>query len=139
MATVTPEQLARTFHEAYERLAPSFGYETRHETRVFDPTSANGRLMTAVAGEVLERLASPPAEDEPPMELDNHHNALRCPHCNPRGLVLCEPAQAPPASGRIDLAIRELEYCVAGNGGKVSCQDRAARALIHLRQAKEEK
>jgi hypothetical protein len=26
------EALARKFHEVYERLAPSFGYETRHES-----------------------------------------------------------------------------------------------------------
>lgn len=46
------EALARRFHEAYERLAPSFGYETRTETRQFDPTTPNGRLMIAVCGEV---------------------------------------------------------------------------------------
>ena len=40
--------MAQFFHEAYERLAPQFGYETRAETRVFDPESANGRLMIAV-------------------------------------------------------------------------------------------
>lgn len=57
--TTTPAELtaqiemARKFHEAYERLAPSFGYETQPQTRVFDPTSANGRLMTAVCAEVL--------------------------------------------------------------------------------------
>ncbi|WP_439448682.1 hypothetical protein [Stenotrophomonas sp. ATs4] len=42
------EQRAREFHEAYERLAPQFGYETRPETREFDPYSPNGRLMMAV-------------------------------------------------------------------------------------------
>ena len=46
------ETLARRFHEAYERLAPSFGYETRTETRHFDPTTPNGRLMIAVCDEV---------------------------------------------------------------------------------------
>lgn len=40
--------VARRFHETYERLAPQFGYETRAETRAFDPDSANGRLMIAV-------------------------------------------------------------------------------------------
>lgn len=45
--------LARRFHEAYERLAPAFGYETRQETRDFDPTSNNGRLMVAVCEELL--------------------------------------------------------------------------------------
>ena len=47
------EDLARKFHEAYERLAPSFGYETRKETREFDPQSNNGHLMIAVCAEVL--------------------------------------------------------------------------------------
>lgn len=48
-----PEQLARNFHAAYEHLAPSFGYETRKETRTFDPESANGKLMIAVCAELL--------------------------------------------------------------------------------------
>lgn len=50
---MTPEQLAIFFHETYERLAPSYGYETRKDTRAFDSESANGRLMIAVCGEVL--------------------------------------------------------------------------------------
>lgn len=51
--------LAVRFHEIYERLAPSFGYETRPDTRAFDPASKNGRLMVAVCGEILS--AAPPA------------------------------------------------------------------------------
>ena len=47
------EKLARRFHDIYERLAPAFGYETREETRRFDPTSKNGRLMSAVT-DVIE-------------------------------------------------------------------------------------
>lgn len=50
---MTPEQLARNFHETYEALAPSFGYETRPETREFDPLSANGKLMIAVCAVIL--------------------------------------------------------------------------------------
>lgn len=46
--------LAIRFHEAYERLAPRFGYETRPETRNFDPQSQNGRLMVAVCREIIE-------------------------------------------------------------------------------------
>jgi hypothetical protein len=42
--------LARKFHDEYERLAPTFGYETREETREFDPDSQNGQLMVAVLG-----------------------------------------------------------------------------------------
>ena len=55
-----PVVLARAFHDAYERLAPSFGYVTREDTRVFDPASPNGRLMIAVATEVLAAAPQPP-------------------------------------------------------------------------------
>lgn len=49
-------ELAEHFHRIYERLAPQFGYETRTETRKFDPTSPNGKLMIAVCGEILRAL-----------------------------------------------------------------------------------
>lgn len=55
--------LAVRFHETYERLAPSFGYETRTETRAFDPTTPNGRLMVAVCGELLLALATTATPD----------------------------------------------------------------------------
>lgn len=44
--------VARQFHDVYERLAPSFGYETRKDTKIFDPETPNGRLMIAVCEEV---------------------------------------------------------------------------------------
>jgi hypothetical protein len=47
-------ELAQMFHNTYERLAPQFGYETRDDTKVFDPESPNGRLMIAVVGELLD-------------------------------------------------------------------------------------
>lgn len=47
------QHMARMFHEAYERLAPEFGYATREDTRTFDPESPNGLLMTAVCAELL--------------------------------------------------------------------------------------
>lgn len=49
------EELARTFHETYERLAPSFSYETRKASAVpWHLVPANNRnLMIAVAAEVL--------------------------------------------------------------------------------------
>jgi hypothetical protein len=50
------EQVAREFHEVYERLAPWFGYSTRAETKEFDPESPNGRLMIAVVAEVVGKL-----------------------------------------------------------------------------------
>lgn len=46
--------VARKFHDVYERLAPDFGYETRPDTRRFDPESPNGKLMIAVVREVVE-------------------------------------------------------------------------------------
>jgi len=52
---MTPLQLAGIFHDTYERLAPSFGYQTRPETREFRPASPNGRLMIAVCQEILDR------------------------------------------------------------------------------------
>ena len=51
-------ELAMRFHEAYERLAPRFGYETRAETREFDPQTPNGRLMLAVCREIIEQNAT---------------------------------------------------------------------------------
>lgn len=52
------EKLARFFHDTYETLAPSFGYETRKDTRDFNPESQNGRLMVTVCGAVLLRFNS---------------------------------------------------------------------------------
>jgi hypothetical protein len=49
------ERVARHFHEAYERLAPSHGYETRKASAVpwEDVPYANRSLMLAVVAEVL--------------------------------------------------------------------------------------
>jgi hypothetical protein len=52
------ETLARAFHEAYERLAPMFSYETREASAV--PWDAvpedNKALMIATAGGVRDRI-----------------------------------------------------------------------------------
>jgi hypothetical protein len=67
-AVRAPEQLAQAFHEAYERLAPSFGYETREASaKPWAEVPDNNRaLMTAVCAEiggaVLARLAEVEAE-----------------------------------------------------------------------------
>lgn len=55
------EALARRFHEAYERLAPSFGYTTRPGSR--KPWNRvperNRRLMVAVAQELIDAEEAP--------------------------------------------------------------------------------
>lgn len=55
-----PDTVARAFHEAYERLAPSFSYETRKASAVpWEQVPANNRaLMTAVAAEVAPLIAA---------------------------------------------------------------------------------
>jgi hypothetical protein len=62
---VTALELARRFHEAYERLAPQYGYETRSDSAVpwDEVPPANRALMVAVANEVLTDLYL--AGDEP--------------------------------------------------------------------------
>ena len=50
------EKLARLFHSTYERLAPKYGYETRPDTRDFDPETDNGRLMIAVCEVIIHQL-----------------------------------------------------------------------------------
>ena len=56
--SLSPLELAKLFHETYERLAPSFGYQTRPDTRNFRPDTPNGRLMIAVAAELLKHISS---------------------------------------------------------------------------------
>ena len=53
---VKPEELARLFHETYEALSTDYGYETRADTRKFDPASQNGRLMIAVCARIIAAL-----------------------------------------------------------------------------------
>jgi hypothetical protein len=55
-----PESIARAFHETYERLAPSFGYETREASaKPWGQVPENNRaLMTAVAAEVAPLIAA---------------------------------------------------------------------------------
>lgn len=54
---MTPEDIARFFHEAYERLAPEFSYKTRAASSV--PWESippeNRELMIAVVTELIDR------------------------------------------------------------------------------------
>jgi hypothetical protein len=60
-----PELLARAFHETYERLAPSFGYETRKESaKPWEQVpEQNRRLMTAVCAEIIRTKLAQSAEE----------------------------------------------------------------------------
>lgn len=66
------EQVARKFHETYERLAPKYGYTTREESAVpWDEVPVNNRaLMTAVAEQMLVYMTSldKPVSDDINME-----------------------------------------------------------------------
>lgn len=55
---VTPEIVAKFFHETYEKLAPDFGYKTRKDSNVDwkDVPDKNKKLMIAVAEKVIERF-----------------------------------------------------------------------------------
>lgn len=53
---MTPEALARQFHETYERLATNYGYTTRRTSAVpwEEVPEPNKSLMIAVATEILK-------------------------------------------------------------------------------------
>ena len=57
-----PEALAQRFHEAYERLAPHYHYETRRESAVpwSEVPEPNRSLMVAAAAEVIRTALSIP-------------------------------------------------------------------------------
>ena len=56
LSSMSPDRLAYLFHKFYEELAPNFGYETREDTREFDPNSKNGKLMIATCEKILGHL-----------------------------------------------------------------------------------
>jgi hypothetical protein len=53
---VAAEKIAKEFHEAYERLAPTFSYETRKASaKPWEEVPNNNRnLMIAVCQELLD-------------------------------------------------------------------------------------
>jgi hypothetical protein len=109
---VTAEDLARQFHEAYERLAPSFGYETRPDSAVpwEKVPEKNRRLMTAVCGEVMATAlaARSDARDRELYEQGEELSAAR-------RALLTESAALAAANARADAAVRErdmFQLCV---------------------------
>lgn len=72
-------QLAQRFHEIYERLAPSFGYETRKESAKpwTDVPERNRNLMIAVCQEILGTTSEgAPACDWPKMTIGQRFETL---------------------------------------------------------------
>ena len=53
---MTALELAKLFHDTYERLAPDYGYETREDTREFNSDAINYELMVAVCGVILDHF-----------------------------------------------------------------------------------
>lgn len=53
---MTAEEIARAFHEAYERLAPQYGYETREASaKPWDEVPENNRnLMIATVQALID-------------------------------------------------------------------------------------
>lgn len=49
--------IAKAFHETYERLAPTYGYQTRKETSVSweEVPDNNQQLMVGVVADLLDR------------------------------------------------------------------------------------
>jgi hypothetical protein len=77
-ASVGAEALAKRFHETYERLAPSFGYETRRESAgPWEKVPENVRgLMIAACAEVLAALSPRPSDVR-----EQQDKSWQCPKC----------------------------------------------------------
>lgn len=59
LQNIRERELAELFHDTYETLAPAYGYETRPDTKAFDPESKNGKLMIATCKFILENHINP--------------------------------------------------------------------------------
>ncbi len=86
----TAEQIARRFHEAYERLAPDYGYKTREASAVTweEVPETNRQLMIATVSEVMSGLLSEGAPSE-------HTHAWDPESTPPRKTCACDEKPAP--------------------------------------------
>ena len=62
--------------------------------------SADDEMVQESIKYLRAALAEPPSMQPLPNH-DNHHNALKCPYCNPRGLVFAEPQEEKQALQKI--------------------------------------
>jgi hypothetical protein len=111
--------LAILFHHAYERLAPSVGYDTRVETRIFDPESLNGKLMLAVCAEILPLLHPPaPTTQEPVAWMNVKYGTFVGAVVTASGELIRLYANPPKAEPAPDLTDDEIiaEYCKIADG-----------------------
>lgn len=88
LAPLTPDELARRFHEAYERLAPTFGYNTREASATAweRVPESNRLLMVATVEEVCgPLLAQVAAAEQRERALLNYIGAEWCGRCGGTG------------------------------------------------------
>ena len=48
--------LAMLFHDTYEKLAQGYSYETRQDTKIFNPESPNGKLMIQTCKVIMKAM-----------------------------------------------------------------------------------
>ena len=90
-------EMAILFHHAYERLAPDVGYDTKVETRVFNPDSPNGKLMVLTCREILHNYTRTPTREEIEKALYN-----RPKDCKTHLDIICELLGIPKEEGASD-------------------------------------
>jgi hypothetical protein len=134
---------AKKFHEAYERLAPSFGYETRTDTRQFESESKNGQLMIAVCGELVAAAEAAARQAALASDADHWHknydrlnneagrfiNNMAAKLTAVQGVLeTWKTAQNPYMSDEVQKVICEIEDALASKDAEA--QRDAARALL---------
>ncbi len=75
---MTAEQIAQAFHEAYERLAPDFGYETREASAKpwAEVPEQNKSLMVAVVQALIDSGVIPGAASRERSDEDRIREAM---------------------------------------------------------------
>ena len=145
-------KLAMLFHTTYERLAPNFGYETRTDTKVFDPLSANGQLMLAVCSEIYCALLAQPVTayealaqpEQEPVESCNGMPAYEGPLSKTQRKQLTQELNAPltlngvalyPQSEWVGLTEEEVRGCYAHVEGVTVSEAVILMSVVRITQA----
>lgn len=100
-----PEEIARFFHDTYEALAPSFGYATRADTKSFDPSTPNGKLMMAVCAKAMEEFgprAAPAVRSKVVASTEPANTVTRMQDAIDASAAECGPAHAARLRGAWD-------------------------------------